>query len=105
MREQPSPESALLADVLADLMKLYEATGQEDLARKLDKPTRTVQRWFAAAAGRDGKGPEWENAVELLSVSGRLRTSGEAMHEAKLQRVRRVVTRLADDVEALEKLL
>lgn len=86
-------------ELVEDLMRVYDARTQEDLARKLNKSLRTIQRWFA------NDGMNWENAIELLQLAGRLQTGEIAEAAAEQERARVIVSRLADEVEQLGQLL
>lgn len=50
-------------------------TTLEGLARELDVPLRTVQRW--STNSDPAKGPQWRYAAKLLAMGGWLNTDGE----------------------------
>lgn len=80
------------------LMEVYAATSREDLARKLNVPTRTLQRWAA------GKGMAFETAVDLLRQAGWLNEKAD-LSAARRERATRMAIRLADDLSELVETL
>jgi hypothetical protein len=87
--------------LIARLMEVHSARTREELARKLNVPLRTLQRWATGEVGM-----AFETAVDLLEQAGWLAVEGkQADHSAAHQRARRVTAKLADDLEELAGLL
>lgn len=94
--------TAVTPDVLlARLTEIYKATSQEDLARKINVPLRSLSRWSS------GRGIHFDTAVELFMRAGWLNLDdGEvSLGVAQRERARHLARTLADELEELTELL
>jgi plasmid maintenance system antidote protein VapI len=88
------------AALMQRLNEIYEVDSQEELARALGVPTRSLQRWVS------GKGMSFTTAVDLLGRAGWLSLDENAsLSRAKQDRARRAARALADQLEELVELL
>lgn len=60
-------------DLYDRLVAVLAPESDEDLARKLELPLRTVQRM------KSGEGPRFDRAVELLEIAGWLAATNESL--------------------------